>query len=234
MRGGFLNKREQVEFMTREYNDRVIQTRVSSLTLANAMLFLKSKGVIVSNQSSILREVLKMCANIAVNDPNIESMSDYNEAVQFVELLNVFGRSDSRGEYSSMRAMQQYEAKVDAGVITPKRKFNDGLPETWEDVKKQIAPSLLRFNPNMTEEELNEKTNLSWNHVCSVRSGSTNMTTMPNVQPSSELTDSERNDLKAGKVPDSTEFNWNDADKVLNELSKPQVVVTKKEENSNG
>ena len=95
--------------MTREYNDRVIQTKVSSLTLANAMLFLKSKGVIVNNQSRVLRRMLEMCANIAENDPNIKTVTDHNEAL---EIINSLGQSNMNECSEAMRNYNGEEAKI--------------------------------------------------------------------------------------------------------------------------
>ena len=74
--------------MIKEYNDRVVQTRVSSLVLANAMALLQSKGIMINNQSKVLRGMLRMCADIAVKDPSIKKFISNEEAACFLDSLS--------------------------------------------------------------------------------------------------------------------------------------------------
>ena len=231
MRGGFLNKREQVEFTTRKYKDCVVQTRVSGITLANAIIWLENTYGQVYNMSQALRGALEILEKTAI-DEGLEVITDPEQAEEFLGELGVQLRTNRRGGYSHMRSLQQDVIKREKQLT---QRFNDGLPETKPEFKKQFVLGLQGAGISMSEEELEKKVEMGWATLCSQRKVPVLGTTVSaNASSTNELTDSERNDLKAGKVLDPTEFNWNDADKVLNELSKPQVVVTKKEENSNG
>ena len=215
MRSGFLNNKEQAEFMTRRYKDCIVQTRVSSMTLANAIIWLENTYGKVYNMSQALRGSLEILEKTAISE-GLEVITDPEQAELFLNRLGIQLRTSKVGGYSHMRALQQDEIRKEQ---QPTKLFNDGLPETKEDYRLTLRTAFNAMGKQTSEEELTIKTNFGWTKVCEQRKVQvqTPTQTAPLVQPTSES-------------ETESEFNWNDTEKLLEELDKPQVVVEKENE----